>query len=277
MNNLDFDIKKYSINELYELLGVTNKNNKEDIRMKINKFKDASNKIPENRRFEYSQFIDQLSNILVGEISGAHPFINRPIKPVINASTDGNELSHGIINPLNKTYLNRIINIDTRFRDNYYTTKSTDFIINLPTNLGKVVSMNLVALEMQTTFYTFSEQKRTNFFWVTLTSGGTPYTQKIIIPDGNYTDVVTYRQVLNANKLEEEQSTQFLTDMRLFDGNNDNAIILPQLAVDQVFANQAGVIANFSFFYHQAEVRAHHGNINKVYHRWPFQHLSNSW
>lgn len=187
MSNLNFDIKKYSKNDLYDLLGINDKNNQEEVRQKINKFKDASIKLPESQRFQYSKFIDDMSNILTGNIAGPHPFINRSVEPKIKAITDGNELSQGIINPLNKTYLNKIINIDTRFRDNYYTTKSTDFLVTIPTNLGKVVSMNLVALEMQSTFYTFSEDKRTNFFWITVTSGGVPYTSKIIIPDGNYT------------------------------------------------------------------------------------------
>ena len=164
MSSLNFDINKYSKNDLYDLLDIKDKNNNDELRQKINKFRDASVKIPEIKRYEYSKFIDEMSNVLIGNMAGPHPFINRTIDPTIKATTDGNELSHGIINPLNKTYLDKIINIDTRFRDNYYTTKSTDFLVTLPTHLGKVVNMSLVALEMQSTFYTFSEYKRTNFF-----------------------------------------------------------------------------------------------------------------
>ena len=39
------------------------------------------------------------------------------------------------INPLKKRLIRKTLNIDTRFRDNYYLTESTDIMVNLPTGL----------------------------------------------------------------------------------------------------------------------------------------------
>lgn len=187
MNNLNFDINNYTNKQLYELIGVNYNTNIAEIREKIIKFQDASVKIPDNKRHQYNNFMNELSKRLLNNSSiNENSLIDRSIKHKVNAIVDGNELSTGIINPLNKTYLTKIINIDTRFRDNYYNSKSSDFVFNLPTNLGKVVSIKLVGLEMQTSFYTFSEDKKNNFFWITLTANSTEYTKLIIIPDGNY-------------------------------------------------------------------------------------------
>ena len=48
-----------------------------------------------------------------------------------------------IINPLNNRILRKNLNIDTRFRDNYYTSVSSNFHLDLPIRFTKIVSMQL--------------------------------------------------------------------------------------------------------------------------------------
>ena len=93
------------------------------------------------------------------------------------------EFYPGTINPLNKRILRQNINIDTRFRDNYYTTSSSNFHVDLPLRLTEVVSLQLSALELPETFYNISQVFGNNFFVLEIT-GETPLI--VTIPDGNY-------------------------------------------------------------------------------------------
>ena len=87
------------------------------------------------------------------------------------------------------------MNIDTRFRDNYYSTLSTNFHLDLPMKFGSVLSMQLSAFEIITTYYVISKQYGNNFFWITINqTNGQINKEQIIIPDGNYipSDLLDY-------------------------------------------------------------------------------------
>jgi len=113
--------------------------------------------------------------------SGSTFIIDKPITPY--AQSQPGEFFQGSINPLNKRTLRQNINIDTRFRENYYTTPATNFHLDLPIRLTQVVSLQLSALEMPTTFYAVSGVFGNNFFVLEIT-GSQPLT--VTIPDGNY-------------------------------------------------------------------------------------------
>jgi hypothetical protein len=103
------------------------------------------------------------------------------------------EFYEGIINPLNNRILRKNLNIDTRFRDNYYTTTSANFHVDLPIRFTKIVSMQLTALELPTTFYSISKIFGNNFFVITIQG----VDQVITIPDGNYKNT-DLQSLLNA-------------------------------------------------------------------------------
>jgi hypothetical protein len=93
------------------------------------------------------------------------------------------EFYPGIINPLKKRVLKQHLNIDTRFRDNYYTTQSTNFHVDLPIKFSSVMTMQLTTFEMPTAYYAISSQLGNNFFTITIGSES----EVITIRDGNYT------------------------------------------------------------------------------------------
>lgn len=78
-----------------------------------------------------------------------------------------------------------LLSIDTRFRSNYYATSSTDFSIDLPVTVNNVVSLELVSLEIPSTYFAISKSLGNNYFHVE-TTGPTTFT-KYTLPDGNYT------------------------------------------------------------------------------------------
>ena len=105
----------------------------------------------------------------------------RPDKPYL--SSYPSEFFPGIINPLKKRTIKKNLNIDTRFRDNYFASPSTDFHFSLPMNFDNVLQMQLTSIELPTTYYNVSKQYGNNFFSVTANTS----TSVVNIPDGNYT------------------------------------------------------------------------------------------
>ncbi len=118
--------------------------------------------------------------------SGGTYIIKQPPTPYGQSSPS--EFYPGSINPLNKRILRQNINIDTRFRENYYATLSSNFHLDLPIKLSQVVSLQLSALELPSTFYAISKVFGNNFFVITLPKADPPVEPLIVaLPDGNYT------------------------------------------------------------------------------------------
>ena len=107
--------------------------------------------------------------------------IEKPITPY--GQSKPSEFYSGIINPLNNRILRKNLNIDTRFRNNYYTSLSSNFHLDLPIKLTKVVSLQLTALELPSTIYTISKIFGNNYFLIEVNGDKA----LIIIPDGDYT------------------------------------------------------------------------------------------
>ena len=122
------------------------------------------------------------------------------INPTIATPTIIHEYTKGVVNPLERRTLKRIISIDTLFRTNHNRTKATDFIWNLPTPINNVVSLRVVSMEMPNSIRMFSNDKNNNVFTIHLynvrqvyNEGGQQKTvfinhsEIISIPEGFYT------------------------------------------------------------------------------------------
>lgn len=204
-NNFDLNIQNYKKNELEEIFELPSTYDKTIIEIKESKlreniFKDPS--ISEQIRSKTLQFLIEAKNTLLSDI---HTISNKvlntdhSLKPVDTLNAGSTFIIEkpptpysqsfpslfypGIINPLKKRSTNQNLNIDTRFRSNYYSTLSTDFQFDLPIKFSNVMTMQLAAFEMPTTYYAISKQMGNNFFVITI---GTT-SQVVIIPDGNYT------------------------------------------------------------------------------------------
>jgi hypothetical protein len=117
--------------------------------------------------------------------------ITRPERQFIY--TNPSEFFPGTLNPLNTRVITKTLNIDTRFRDSLYTTQSSDFNMNIPNKLNKVVSMQLSSIELPIVFYNISESFGNNYLYISanynsfnFTKTGISEEKFIIIPDGNY-------------------------------------------------------------------------------------------
>ena len=187
----DVEAKEYKIREQLLSSGHINKRFKRDliefletakhwiITVKFPKKNPTS--IPKNYKLDESNI--PLSQQLPS--SRAPNVIERPTTQFIHAKTDA--YYQGILNPLETRVITQCVNIDTRFRENLYFTKSSDFAFQLPFKLSKVVSMQLASIELPITFYGVSASYGNNYFWIEVidTSNNT-YSKLIQIADGNY-------------------------------------------------------------------------------------------
>jgi hypothetical protein len=116
--------------------------------------------------------------------------IVRQETPYVN--TYSSEYFPGIMNPLKTRVISKCLNIDTRFRENMNIESSSDFMINLPVRLQKVVSMQITAIEFPVSFYGISSKYGNNYFYISATQqlvdDGEIFeeTKIIVVPDGNY-------------------------------------------------------------------------------------------
>jgi hypothetical protein len=102
----------------------------------------------------------------------------------------------GTLNPIQYTTIKRAVNIDSRFRPDYYKTSSSDQRLSLPYKFENVINMRLASIELPLTYYTISESYGNNTFiveWAPDTSGIYQNAVQIKIPDGNYSTVYTDR------------------------------------------------------------------------------------
>ena len=72
------------------------------------------------------------------------------------------------INPINRTSMGSVLNINTMFRNDYYNTKSSNFNIDLNDTMQNVTSLTLQSAEIPDLYYTFSSINKTNEFTIEL-------------------------------------------------------------------------------------------------------------
>lgn len=110
-------------------------------------------------------------------------------------NTFNSHLKSGIINPLIRKAFKRILNINTKFRDNYTITDSTNFIIQLPSPIKKVASIKLIDTQFPQTVYTISDKLGSNLFFIEIDSSG------IILPidisNGSYNEISIVETINN--------------------------------------------------------------------------------
>ena len=170
--------------------------------------------------------------------AGNTAIIKQPSTPYGQSSPS--EFYQGVINPLNKRILRQNINIDTRFRENYYKTSSSNFHVDLPIRLTEVVSMQLSALELPGTFYVISQVFGNNFFVLEI-SGESPFI--VTIPDGNY-DYIGLQNYINNLLLTSApvnyQLIQFIVDINTPGGTG------PQSGSGKMVVGSTSGTLNFS-------------------------------
>lgn len=213
--SFDLDINNYTQNELAEMLELPSNYTNNILETKLSKLRETIvNNVKINKDVQKStiNFLVKVKAILVKGVSNnadqntslteklselynssyelktskledqsEHMVQVRPNKPYLTSSPS--EFFPGIINPLKKRTIKKNLNIDTRFRENYFSSPATNFQFTLPMNFDNVLQMQLTAIELPTTYYNVSRQYGNNFFSITVDHESA----MVNIPDGNYT------------------------------------------------------------------------------------------
>jgi len=212
--NFDLNIENYTRDELIGMFELPNNFDRNIVEIKESKLRDSiikNKQIKKDTQVQTINFLAKAKNIILNESkqntsfqqkiedfynssyelkstnledSDEHMVQVRPDKPYL--SSFPSEFFPGIINPLKKRTIKKNLNIDSRFRDNYYVNSSTNFNLSVASNITDVVQMQLNSIELPTTYYVISKQYGNNFFSITI-NDGTISNRVIEIPDGNYT------------------------------------------------------------------------------------------
>jgi hypothetical protein len=145
----------------------------------LNNYNQAKNPELQQKILEFYNSSYELKSTKL-EDQDEHMVQVRPEKPYL--SSYPSEFFPGVINPLKKRTIKKNLNIDTRFRENYFSSPSTNFNFALPIDFDNVLQLQLTSLELPNTYYNVSKQYGNNYFSVTANTS----TSVVNIPDGNY-------------------------------------------------------------------------------------------
>jgi len=98
---------------------------------------------------------------------------------------ESNSAPPGYINPINVRTITQAISIDSRFRPNYYSSKSTNFNVILPSIQKNVVSIRVSSIELPITYYAISRYNG-NATCIIIDLSDATQGWLLTLPDGNY-------------------------------------------------------------------------------------------
>jgi hypothetical protein len=220
--NFDLNIENYNKDELIEMFELPSNFDRNIVEIKEARLKDSiinNKEINKETQIKTLNFLLKAKNIILNDSQPSknttlqekiEDFYNssyelktskledreehmvqvRPEKPYL--SSFPSEFFPGVINPIKKRTIKKNLNIDTKFRENYYTSSASNFNFSLPINMNDVLQMQLASIELPTTYYVVSKQYGNNFFSITVNTT----TTVINIPDGNY-DQLTIMHAIN--------------------------------------------------------------------------------
>ena len=212
--NFDLDTSNYSKEDYYEIfnldksLSITESLLNEKHKTLLNNIKNEN--IDPEQKTEISNFLTECKKNLLEIIKkdGNYKLINSDFIQNMNHSVtfnnshqvikkDGSDEYHtNKINPLPKNTTSTLLNINTKFRKNFYETSATDFVLDLPEEFKNVVSITVVSVQVPNSNYTFCSSYGTNEFTVELfdisgnpeeTNDSNPQTHVVKIKEGIYT------------------------------------------------------------------------------------------
>ena len=206
MEKLNTDITTYHIDELFSLLDIhveqsmTTEVLKTQIEAKCDEYMKhfEALKKPELVKFftsvkhqllgyENDSTLSTIQKTLLNYEDEYIPFMNiKEAKPI---SFNGGlfERNSGSGNPINRKTVSKLLNIDSRFRENYALSMSSEFTIDLPYPINNVIEMTLCDLELPCSHYPLNHEHENNYFWIKgVDSTNDAFYFFMYIPEGNY-------------------------------------------------------------------------------------------
>ena len=138
--------------------------------------------------------------------------------------TNNQEFLEGNLNPLDKRIINKCLSIDSKFRSNYENTDSSNFYIQLPSKINKVVQMQLANIQLPLAFYNISSSYGNNFLYLEI------YVREndeiiikstiLILEDGVYNAILLINKINNLLSTKEDEFAKVQFGLDLDEDNN---------------------------------------------------------
>jgi hypothetical protein len=193
MEDFNFDVSQYTVNEMEHLLKLKPKYLLGD----IEKYKDV--KIEHIIQTNYCStfktklvhFMNEITSILRHNYNKYKEEINNEIYNPMYKNTDYNvtyptKIVESNLNQLKVQTITKTLSLNTLFRNNNLkiASTSTDCEFILPLKISNVISLKLSSLEFPCSYYTFSDHLKNNVLQIT--ENVTNLSANIVLPEGNY-------------------------------------------------------------------------------------------
>lgn len=204
--NFDLSIDDYNYDELIEMFGLPVNFDKIILENQINKLVNKINldkSIKEKTKQLTIDFLNKSKNLILNRFKDPqteiisidnNSHIIQKQKNTAYVNSRPNEYFIGAINPLKKRTIIQNLNIDTRFRDNFHNSTSSNFNITTPIKINNILQMQLISIQLPNIYYTISSAYNNNYFSITINGININFS----IPFGNY-NPVTIMDAINAN------------------------------------------------------------------------------
>jgi hypothetical protein len=127
--------------------------------------KDSKSKVDEkDKKITFNELKNNIEkwsdDVTIQDPFSANTIVGKENNPGSSFSAYGT--IKGLMNPLLKNTILRGVNIDSRYRENYYESSSTNLSITLPFRLENVISYRLVSVSLPVTYYNISQRYGNN-------------------------------------------------------------------------------------------------------------------
>lgn len=191
-NNINTNVSDYSVEDIFNLLDIEMDELEDynDMKTKVNnKIEKYVDIFTQNDNQKMVDFFKEIQTSLLGDVSNDENNLTEAEKLLLiyddkynaeknrgfqskSTDTTNGELfnnSKGAGNPINRKTITKLLTVDSRFRNNYDTSLSTDYKVDLPYVINNVIEMKLSDVEFPTTYYPFTDSYENNYFWIKYT------------------------------------------------------------------------------------------------------------
>ena len=115
-----------------------------------------------------------------------YPILNNKNNTNLINNVYSNKVAPGELNSIKRIVQLQNLNLNSCFRDNYFSSNSCNFTFTIPSEVKNVISLRLASIEIPNAWYLFSSKKKNNSFTLEVNDNNIVTTFVITIPDGNY-------------------------------------------------------------------------------------------
>lgn len=216
MDNLNTNLSDYTMDDLFSLLDIkiNNATDYNDLTKQIKSNTDKCiNDFTSMKKPDIANFFKKVQKYLLEVpienenkssstvITYDHNFNSTKEGPATEGNDNMFNSNNGAGNPIHRKTVSKLYIFDSKFRDNYNATTSTNYSIVIPEEQNNVIEMKLCDLELPSTYYPFNTANNNNYMWIKthVVSTDTIHYNYIFIEEGNYYygDLINYFQGSN--------------------------------------------------------------------------------